>query len=312
MELRILSPMEDGFVKKIEWNNEELKEAISAKVQDYKGLQYTEETIKEAKKDKATLNKLREAIETERKRIKKQCMAPYELFEKQVKEVLAIIDEPIHLIDSQIKEVEEQRRLEKKQKVLEIYEENIGNLKGILPFAKVLKNEYLNVSKSLKSITEEITALISKVNQDMDVIEELDTKYELQVKDMYVKTLDLSMALRENARLEEVERKLAERRVQQEKERAEAEKRAAEEAQKQQDVQLEGQISFNDVESFEACMNPPESEIGQCISEIGKQAFEECIARERQWVSFEANLTMADALALKDFFENRNIEFKAL
>ena len=144
------------------------------------------------------------------------------------------------------------------------------------------------------------------------MIEELDTKYELQVKDMYVKTLDLSMALRENARLEEVERKLAERRAQQERERAEAEKRAAEEAQKQQDVQLEGQISFNDVESFEACMNPPESEIGQCISEIGKQAFEECIARERQWVSFEANLTMADALALKDFFENRNIEFKAL
>ena len=38
MELRILSPMEDGFIKKIEWNNEELKEAISAKVQDYKGL----------------------------------------------------------------------------------------------------------------------------------------------------------------------------------------------------------------------------------------------------------------------------------
>ena len=236
MELRILSPMEDGFVKKIEWNNEELKEAISAKVQDYKGLQYTEETIKEAKKDKATLNKLREAIETERKRIKKQCMAPYELFEKQVKEVLAIIDEPIQLIDSQIKEVE-QRRLEKKQKVLEIYEENIGNLKVILPFAKVFKNEYLNVSKSLKSITEEITALISKVNQDMDVIEELDTKYELQVKDMYVKTLDLSMALRENARLEEVERKLAERRAQQERERAEAEKRAAEEAQKRAEVQ---------------------------------------------------------------------------
>lgn len=237
MELRILSPMEDGFVKKIEWNNDELKEAISAKVQDYKGLQYTEETIKEAKKDKATLNKLRDAIETERKRIKKQCMAPYELFEKQVKEVLAIIDEPIQLIDLQIKEVEEQRRLEKKQKVLEIYKENIGNLKGILPFAKVFKNEYLNVSKSLKSITEEITALISKVNQDMDVIEELDTKYELQVKDMYVKTLDLSMALRENARLEEVERKLAERRAQQERERAEAEKRAAEEAQKRAEVQ---------------------------------------------------------------------------
>lgn len=295
MELRILSPMEGGFVKKIEWNNEELKEAISAKVQDYKGLQYTEETIKEAKKDKATLNKLREAIETERKRIKKQCMAPYELFEKQVKEVLAIIDEPIQLIDSQIKEVEEQRRLEKKQKVLEIYEENIGNLKGILPFAKVFKNEYLNVSKSLKSITEEITALISKVNQDMDVIEELDTKYELQVKDMYVKTLDLSMALRENARLEEVERKLAERRAQQERECAEAEKRAAEEAQKRAEVQQQIAESI-----------PEESDKREIVEEAQKET-----APDPQTVTLEFRVTATpeQLQKLKEFLKANNIVY---
>lgn len=295
MELRILSPMEDGFVKKIEWNNEELKEAISAKVQDYKGLQYTEETIKEAKKDKATLNKLREAIETERKRIKKQCMAPYELFEKQVKEVLAIIDEPIQLIDSQIKEVEEQRRLEKKQKVLEIYEENIGNLKGILPFAKVFKNEYLNVSKSLKSITEEITVLISKVNQDMDVIEELDTKNELQVKDMYVKTLDLSMALRENARLEEVERKLAERRAQQERERAEAEKRAAAEAQKRSEAQQQTAESI-----------PEESDKKEIVEEAQKE-----IAPDPQTVTLEFRVTATpeQLQKLKEFLKANNIVY---
>ena len=295
MELRILSPMEDGFVKKIEWNNEELKEAISAKVQDYKGLQYTEETIKEAKKDKATLNKLRDAIETERKRIKKQCMAPYELFEKQVKEVLAIIDEPIQLIDSQIKEVEEQRRLEKKQKVLEIYEENIGNLKGILPFAKVFKNEYLNVSKSLKSITEEITALISKVNQDMDVIEELDTKYELQVKDMYVKTLDLSMALRENARLEEVERKLVERRAQQERERAEAEKRAAVETQKRAEAQQ--QI----IERI-----PEESDKKEIAEEAQKET-----APDSQTVTleFRVTATLEQLQKLKEFLKANNIVY---
>lgn len=295
MELRILSPMEDGFIKKIEWNNEELKEAISAKVQDYKGLQYTEETIKEAKKDKATLNKLRDAIETERKRIKKQCMAPYELFEKQVKEVLAIVDEPIQLIDSQIKEVEEQRRLEKKQKVLEIYEENIGNLKGILPFAKVFKNEYLNVSKSLKSITEEITALISKVNQDMDVIEELDTKYELQVKDMYVKTLDLSMALRENARLEEVERKLAERRVQQERERAEAEKRAAAEAQKR--VEVQQQIA----ESI-----PEESDKREIVEELQQETTPD---PQTVTLEFRVTATPEQLQKLKEFLKANNIVY---
>ena len=34
--------------------------------------------------------------------------------------------------------------------------------------------------------------------------------------------------------------------------------------------------------------------------------------QERQWVSFEAFITVEDAKALKAFFESRNIEFKAI
>lgn len=45
LELRIISPQENGFVQEIEWNNEELKTAISKKMEDYKGLVFTEETI---------------------------------------------------------------------------------------------------------------------------------------------------------------------------------------------------------------------------------------------------------------------------
>lgn len=229
MELRILSPQEDGFVKAIEWNNEEIKKEVAECVEHYKGLVYTDEQISDAKKDRAKLRKFVDALEAKRKEVKKQCIAPYEQFERQVKEIITIVNEPINLIDAQIKEVEEQRRIEKKANVLAIYEEHIGSLKGILPFKKVFKNEYLNVSKSMKSITEEIQAFISKVNQDMDTIEELHTKHELQVKDMYIRTFDLSMALRENARLEEVERKIAERKAQEEaRKKAEEEKKTGE------------------------------------------------------------------------------------
>ena len=45
MELRILSPMEDGK-RKLNGTMMRLKEAISAKVQDYKGLQYTRRPLK--------------------------------------------------------------------------------------------------------------------------------------------------------------------------------------------------------------------------------------------------------------------------
>lgn len=227
MELKILSPQEGGFVKEIRWNNKELKAEIAEKMQEYKSLAFTEETIKEAKADRAKLNKLRTAFEDERKRIKKLCMAPYNEFEKQVKELIALIDEPIQLIDGQIKEVEEQRKIEKKGKVLEFYESVIGSLKGVLPFEKVFRPEYLNATKSMKSITEEIQSLINRVNADLDTIEGFGSKYELQIKDAYLKTLDLSTAMQEKARLEEVERRLAERR---QEERRRAEERASREA----------------------------------------------------------------------------------
>lgn len=211
MELKIMSPQEGGFVKEIKWNNEELKAEIAEKMQEYKSLVFTEETMKDAKADRAKLNKLKTAFEDERKRIKKLCMEPYETFEKQVKEVIALIEEPIRLIDQQIKEVEERKKLEKKGQILEYYEEHIGVLKGVLPFEKLFKQEYLNASKSMKSITEEMSGAIQRVNNDLDTIEGFGSKYELQIKDVYLRTLDLSSAMQEKARLEEVERRLAEK-----------------------------------------------------------------------------------------------------
>lgn len=227
MELKILNPQEGGFLKEIQWNNEELKAEIAEKMQEYTSLAFTEDTIKEAKADRAKLNKLRTAFEDERKRIKKLCMAPYDAFEKQVKELIALIDEPIRLIDGQIKEVEERRKVEKKGEILEFYESVIGSLKGILPFDRVFHQEYLNVSKSMKSIKEEIQALIDRVNSDLDTIEGFGSKHELQIKDVYLKTLNLSVAMQEKARLEEVERQLAERKQREEQQAAE---RAAAEA----------------------------------------------------------------------------------
>ena len=56
MELKIISPQENGFVEEIKWNNEELKAEIASKMEDYKGLVFTDENIVDAKKDRANLN----------------------------------------------------------------------------------------------------------------------------------------------------------------------------------------------------------------------------------------------------------------
>ena len=63
-------------------------------------------------------------------------------------------------------------------------------------------------------------------------------------------------------------------------------------------------------------MNPPEEPVttmGKVISDIEKQAYERAVqVPKKQWISFQAYLSTEDALALKDFFNSRNIEFKAV
>lgn len=297
MELKILSPQEGGFVKEIRWNNEELKAEIAEKMQEYKSLAFTEETIKEAKADRAKLNKLRTAFEDERKRIKKLCMAPYDEFEKQVKELIALIDEPIRLIDGQIKEVEEQRKIEKKGRVLEFYEGVIGPLKGVLPFEKVFRPEYLNATKSMKSTMEEIQTLVNRVNSDLDTIEGFGSKYELQIKDAYLKTLDLSTAMQEKARLEEVERRLAERK---QEEQRRAEEKAAREAEARGKLQAEQAADIQNAQPEMQAVKTEEKETTQRTEKQEPQMFQ---------MDFRVWGTKDQIMGLRQYLINNNIKF---
>ena len=88
-------------------NLEALKAELAPKLEYYNNLVVTEDSIKAAKNDKANLNKLRTAIEDQRKAAKKQYLAPYEILEAQCKEVTALIDAPIAAIDKQLKVFEE-------------------------------------------------------------------------------------------------------------------------------------------------------------------------------------------------------------
>lgn len=55
MEFRLINPTEDGFLRRIQWNKEELEAAVRAKIAGYENVVYTEENIKAAKNDRAEL-----------------------------------------------------------------------------------------------------------------------------------------------------------------------------------------------------------------------------------------------------------------
>lgn len=76
MELIVKEPA----MQSITFNFDELKAEIGEALEKYKGLVYTDATIKDAKSDRAALNKFKDALETKRKEIKKRSMIPYEAF----------------------------------------------------------------------------------------------------------------------------------------------------------------------------------------------------------------------------------------
>lgn len=243
MEFRLISPTESGFLKHIEWNKEELLMAVRNKVASYEGIVYTEETVKSAKNDRAELNNLVKAIDERRKKVKEVINQPYAEFEKELKEITDLIKKQSAEIDEQVKAFETAEKEEKKAKIMEAYENAIGNLEEILPFSKVFDQRYLNKTYKLETAISEVQKRIEQVKTDLETIESVCGTYKLNAKDVYVRTLDLSKAMAEEKRLKDLEEKLEAERIQKKKDeekrrKAEAERIAAEkaEAEKKQSV----------------------------------------------------------------------------
>ncbi len=229
MEFRLINPTEDSFLRVIKWNKKELEAAVKQKIASYGNVAYTEDNMKQAKEDRAELNRLAKSIEERRKMVKKIINRPYDVFELELREILKLIQEPIGIIDKQVKAFEDQQKEEKKKRIRESYDEVIGDLADVLSFEMVFDNRYLNQTYKLAMAQAEVRAKIEKVRTDLETIDNLESKYKLNAKDVYIKTMDLSKALAENKRLSDLEEKLeAERRFKEEDER----KRLAEECRK--------------------------------------------------------------------------------
>lgn len=327
MELKLINPDESGFLQHIEWNSEEIRKQVEMMMSAYTDVVYTEDTMKSAKDDRATLNKFKKVIEDRRKEVKKKCMEPYEQFEKEVKEITALIDKPISMIDSQIKDYEEKQKAEKKAQIKAAYDESIGDFEADLPFERVFDTRYLNATFSLSKAMSEVIEKIEKFKTDLATIDSLDSKHKLNVRDVYVRTLDLSQAMSEDRRLRELEERLeADRRAKEEAERKRQEAEAAknEEAERQRAEAAKREAERKVQQEQEAKQEQP-SEMGKAIASIEHQAFAQAVqtqeaeapvpAKEpepevkRYKATFWCKGSLEQIKALGDYMRANNIEF---
>lgn len=277
--------------EKVTFNYEELKRELTEKVSMYETLVYTEENIKDAKSDRANLNKLKKALNDERIRREKEYMQPFNEFKAQINEIIGIIDKPVAVIDKQVKEYEEKQKQDKKEKIIKFYGEKFAE---ILPDVemihpdKIFDSKWLNASASMKSVQEEIISRFEQIKTDLVTLSNLP-EFGYEATEVYKSTLDINKAIAEGHRLSEMQKRKAEHEAEQERLKAEAEA-------KKQEEQLPGQIGFTDTKSFDECINPPVEEV----------------AAAKQWVRFQALMTVEQARELKKFFDDRNIEFKAV
>lgn len=287
LELKIFSPQENGFVPEIKWNNEELKAAIAEKMKEYKGLVFTEETISEGKKDRANLNKLRGAIDDERKRVKKLCMEPCNRFEKEVKEVLALVDEQINAIDIQIKEVEQIKREEKRKAVQELFE-SIGFQKFVT-LEMIWDEKWLNASVALSKVENQMKETMYRIGEEVGTISRLP-EFSFEAMEVYKKTLDLTQAIKKGQELADIQKRKEEALARQ---KAEEERRKAEEA-------AAGKESENPEDVADTQDAPKEAE---------ENDYTRVVSEPVMRIDFRVWGTKEQIMALRDYMKRNNLKF---
>ena len=182
----------------VNFNSEEIKQYLSEQLVKYRGLVVTEETLPSAKQSLATLRRLADAMNDEKIRVKKSFMAPYTDFENKVKELLAMIKEPVQEIDAQIKELDEKRRNEKLEVFRQYWLEHAGRTAEFCPWESMCDPRWGNVTAKEADVHKTIDERITMCNYELGAISNLDPTGEVTdlLLDRYKLTHDMSDVVR--------------------------------------------------------------------------------------------------------------------
>jgi len=277
----------------IAFNYEEIKNELTERIHIYETVVYDDSQIKQAKADRADLNRFKKALNDERIRREKEYLKPFSDFKEKINELIKIVDKPCEVIDKQIKAYEEQEKVKKREKIIDFWENELREDITTLPpewlkLEDIFDDRWLNASVSIATAKNDIKARLEGIRNDLDTLAGLPS-FGFEATEVYKSTLDINRAINEGRRLEEIQR----RKEEAEKARKDAEERAKAEQEAQEAV------------APTACQ-PAEP---VTVWEEEEKQEEKPAA---SWVNFSALLTTDQALMLKQFFEINDIQFKAI
>lgn len=193
-------------------------------------------------------------------------------------EFKAQINQLREMIDTPVKAIDNQIRefeeLEKQKKYEEIKAEfDSLQFPEFVTIDRVFNSKWLNKSVSMKSVTDLLTEQKAEIEKNLSMLSDLPD-FGFEAVEVYKQTLDLQKSIGRTKEMSEIAKRKAE-----EEERKK----------KEEEVTVKAVTLTKEAINVEVEYKP-----------------------QREWVSFSAYLSREEAQALKDFFTNHGIEFKAV
>lgn len=180
-------------ITRFESNYADIKATLEAHLEHYRGLVYDDESIKDAKADKATLNKLIKSLDDERKKIQAVYEKPAKDFKKLVDELITLIKvDTVPLIGEQITEYEDGLK-EKRKKLIKRSYLNIipPEYNEQLPLDSIMDEKWLNQTKTMKQVEAEMTEIINVYRRDIVMINNIGGAFIKELTDKYKECRDM-------------------------------------------------------------------------------------------------------------------------
>lgn len=203
------------------WNKEEVQQNLDELLAAYTGRVYTPEAIKDAKGDRAAVNKWEKQLGDALRAAKKLYTEPLDEFSQSIKAMQAQCKQVSGAIDQQVKAVEQAQREEKASTLRLVYRDCIGELEDLIPFEGLLDEHWLNKTFDLSQAEKDLRLRIETRRNELKLIRDTCGEDAEACTTEYLRNLCVNDALQEYTRRRNAREALR---------KAEAERAAAERA----------------------------------------------------------------------------------
>lgn len=313
MENSVLITQKQGTIS---CDFESAKAYLQSRLDEYRGVLFTEDTKKDAKKVVAELRKEKKELSDRVKEVKKEYMVPFDEFYKKVCILIEMYDEPINFIGEQIDDYEKKRIEEKKVFIRQLYDEFIGcdeEISTYLPLDKIYNPKWENATTNRKAICEELYTYKENAKNAITTIKSMETDPEIEEDAllMYKESFDLNRSVmfiaqreKQKAQILEEERERVRR---EEEERIRREERARFEAEQKAKEEREAALRQAEEEKLRA--------VEQAKKEAEQEVFESLIPDESGVPSlyeYRMSLTQSEKEKLELYMNSIGVEWELI